>query len=33
VARRACRLVNPAVSASDGEDIAASLLQSNAGRA
>jgi hypothetical protein len=26
-------LVNPALSASDGEDLAASLLQSNAGRA
>jgi hypothetical protein len=26
-------LVNPAVSSSDGEDIVASLLQSNAGRA
>jgi hypothetical protein len=26
-------LVNPALSSSDGEDLAASLLQSNAGRA
>ena len=33
VARRACRLVNAAVSSSDGEDLAASLLQYNAGRA
>jgi len=33
VARRACRLVNPALASSDGEDFAASLLQSNAGRA
>ena len=33
VARRACRLVNPPVSSSDWEDLAASILQSNAGRA
>jgi hypothetical protein len=33
VARRVCRLVNSAVSSSDGEDLGSSLLQSNAGRA